>query len=69
MRILLCLLTISVAATAQPVRLRQNIERITRSVNAQWGIYVKVLDTGEEIAINADKQMDTMSTIKIPILF
>lgn len=53
---------------AQPTRLRENIERITRSVNAQWGIYVKVLDSGEEIAINADRQMDTMSTIKIPLL-
>ena len=68
MRILLYLLLVTVAATAQPVRLRQNIERITRSVNAQWGIYVKVLDTGEEIAINADAQMDTMSTIKIPLM-
>jgi len=53
---------------AQPIRLQQNIERITRSINAQWGIYVKVLDTGEEIAINADMQMDTMSTIKIPLM-
>jgi beta-lactamase class A len=68
MRITLYLLILSVAVTAQPVRLRQNIERITRSVNAEWGIYVKVLDTGEEIAINADKQMDTMSTIKIPLM-
>ena len=68
MRITLYLLILSIAATAQPVRLRQNIERITRSVNAQWGIYVKVLDTGEDIAINADAQMDTMSTIKIPLM-
>lgn len=68
MRILLYVLLLSIAATAQPVRLRQNIERITRSVNAQWGIYVKVLNTGEEIAINADAQMDTMSTIKIPLM-
>jgi len=28
----------------------------------------EVLDTGEEIAVNADKQMDTMSTIKIPLM-
>ena len=68
MRILLYLLLAVAALTAQPLRLRQNIERITRSVNAQWGIYVKVLDTGEEIAINADTQMDTMSTIKIPLM-
>ena len=49
-------------------RLRASIERVTRSVNATWGIYVKSLETGEEIAINADAQMDTMSVIKIPLM-
>lgn len=49
-------------------RLRINIERITRSVNAKWGIYIKCIETGEEIAINADEQMDTMSVIKIPLM-
>lgn len=49
-------------------RLRASVERITTSVNATWGIYVKSLDTGEEIALNADRQMDTMSVIKIPLM-
>ena len=49
-------------------RLQTNIERITKSVNAKWGIYIKCLETGEEIAINADEQMDTMSVIKIPLM-
>ena len=49
-------------------RLKSNIERITRSVNAKWGIYVKCVETGEEIAINADETMDTMSVIKIPLM-
>src|SRR5207245_2357821 len=49
-------------------RLQGSIERTTRSVNAAWGIYVKSLDTGEEIAIDADRQMETMSTIKIPLM-
>jgi beta-lactamase class A len=57
---------------AQPVaplaRLQANIERLTRSVNAKWGIYIKCLETGEEIAINADEVMDTMSVIKIPLM-
>ncbi len=48
--------------------LRGNIERISRSVNAKWGIYTKCLETGEEIALNADEQMDTMSVIKIPLM-
>jgi beta-lactamase class A len=67
----------SAVASAQPAppapvppldRLRASIERVTRSVNATWGIYVKSLETGEEIAINADAQMDTMSVIKIPLM-
>jgi len=49
-------------------RLQANIERITRSVNAKWGIYIKCVETGEEIAINADEPMDTMSVIKIPLM-
>jgi beta-lactamase class A len=49
-------------------RLQQSIEATTRSVNATWGIYVKSLESGEEIAINADRQMETMSTIKIPLM-
>jgi beta-lactamase class A len=71
---LLSSLLLAAIAFAQPqpqpplARLQSNIERITKSVNADWGIYVKCLETGEEIAINADKQMDTMSVIKIPLM-
>ena len=57
------------APTPTPLeRLKASIERITRGANATWGIYVKCLETGEEIAINADQQMDTMSVIKIPLI-
>ena len=49
-------------------RLKANIERIAKSVNAQWGIYIKCLETGEEVTIDADRQMDTMSVIKIPLM-
>lgn len=49
-------------------RLQANIEQIASSVDTHWGIYVKCLDTGEEIAIHADDQMDTMSTIKVPLM-
>jgi beta-lactamase class A len=49
-------------------RLRSNIERITKSVDARWGIYIKCLETDEEIAINADETMDTMSVIKLPLM-
>jgi len=59
------------SAQQQPTplqRVKASIERTTRSVNATWGIYVKSLETSEEIAIDADRQMETMSTIKIPLM-
>ena len=57
------------ATQAPPIdRLRAAVERVTKSVNATWGIYVKSLDTGEELALDADRQMETMSTIKIPLM-
>jgi beta-lactamase class A len=49
-------------------RLEASIQRTTRSVNATWGVYVKSIETGEEIALDADRQMETMSTIKIPLM-
>jgi beta-lactamase class A len=48
--------------------LKAGITRTTESVKATWGIYIKSIETGEEIAIDADKQMDTMSVIKIPLM-
>jgi beta-lactamase class A/uncharacterized membrane protein len=69
------LAALAVPAAAQPQtpstprqRLDSAIERIVRSVNATWGIYAKSIETGEEIAIDADRQMDTMSVIKIPLM-
>ena len=32
-------------------RLKASIERTTASINATWGIYVKCLEAGEEIAL------------------
>ena len=65
----------SIVALAQPAPapkpidlLKQKLEQTSSGVSADWGIYIKSLDTGEEIAINADKTMDTMSAIKIPLL-
>jgi beta-lactamase class A len=48
--------------------LRQKLEQISAGVSADWGIYIKSLDTGEEIEIKAGDPMDTMSAIKIPLL-
>jgi beta-lactamase class A len=41
---------------------------LAAGVAAEWGIYVRFLDNGDEIAINADREMDTMSLIKVPVL-
>jgi beta-lactamase class A len=65
------LLTAPLGAQSQQTplqRLRASIERTTRSINATWGVWVKSLETGEEIALDADRQMETMSTIKIPLM-
>ena len=48
--------------------LNASVESIAKSIDARWGIYMKNLETGEEITINADSQMETMSVIKIPIM-
>ena len=72
---LLAPILFAAAAFAQPqqpqpplARLEANIQRVIKSVNATWGIYIKCLETGEEVAIDADRQMDTMSVIKIPLM-
>jgi len=39
------------------------IGRIMKGVGAQWGIYIKCLETDEEIAINPNETMDTMRLI------
>jgi beta-lactamase class A len=56
------------AASAQTSALRTSIESVTRSVNAQWGIYIKCLETGEVLSLDGDRVMDTMSVIKIPLM-
>ena len=50
--------------------LKTNLARITGSVSGDWGYYVRIISSGQdqEIAVNADTPMDTMSDIKIPLL-
>ena len=70
--ILLALISVSTLLAQQNIaplkRLESNIRQITHSINADWGIYIKCIETGEEIAIDADKPMDTMSVIKLPLM-
>jgi beta-lactamase class A len=68
--LLISLITVTqVLSRSTPLdRLRENIERSITSVDATWGIYIRSLETGEEIAINADETRETMSTIKLPLM-
>jgi beta-lactamase class A len=48
--------------------LERRLRMLTQGVKAEWGVYIRFLDNGDEIAINADAMMDTMSLIKVPLL-
>lgn len=48
--------------------LKRRLRMLSDAVAAEWGVYVRFLDNGDEIAINADAMMDTMSLIKVPVL-
>ena len=50
------------------IDLQRNIERIANGVKADWAIYIQFMASGDEIALNADVSMDTMSVIKLPLL-
>ena len=48
--------------------LERSLKGLMLGIRADWGLYVKFIGSGEEIAWQADVQMDTMSVIKIPLL-
>jgi beta-lactamase class A len=48
--------------------LERRLRTLSRGVAAEWGVYVRFLDDGAEIAIDADRKLDTMSLIKVPLL-
>ncbi|MCY3867512.1 MAG: class A beta-lactamase-related serine hydrolase [Chloroflexi bacterium] len=48
--------------------LERALDRLMDGLRADWALYVKYTASGEEICVNADAMMDTMSTIKIPLL-
>ena len=48
--------------------LERRLRMLANSIDAEWGIYVRFLDRGDEIGIDADRMIDTMSLIKVPIL-
>jgi beta-lactamase class A len=50
------------------ISLEHALERTAAGVRADWGVYVKLLGSGQEVQLEADRPMDTMSVIKLPLL-
>ena len=48
--------------------LDRRLRILTSSIAAEWSVYVRFLETGDEVAIDADRVQDTMSLIKVPLL-
>ena len=70
--IVLCLWMVSVTGFAQntqrDLELQQKLEALIDDFKGDVGIYVKNLETGKEVAINADTIFPTASIVKVPIL-
>jgi beta-lactamase class A len=48
--------------------LERALDRLMDGLRADWAVYVKYTGSREEICVNADAKMDTMSVIKIALL-
>jgi len=70
--IVLCLWMVSVTGFAQnterDLELQQKLVTLIDDFKGDVGVYVKNLETGKEIAINADTIFPTASIVKVPIL-
>jgi beta-lactamase class A len=66
------LLSPAMRAQAKPPagaeELRQQIQRIKQQFPGDMAVYVKNLQSGDEIAIDADSTYETFSVIKIPVM-
>ncbi len=54
--------------TERDLELQQKLEALIDDFKGDVGIYVKNLETGKEVAINADTIFPTASIVKVPIL-
>jgi beta-lactamase class A len=59
---------ISVSELSPIELLEQRLRQLSASVDAEWSIYAHFTGGSEEIDIDADRQQDTMSLIKVPLL-
>lgn len=65
---MLCMLMSSAWAQPTDKKLEKKIQEAIRGFNGDIGIYVKDLETGRTVAINADSIFPTASIVKVPIL-
>ena len=49
-------------------KIKENITQLISTFNGKVGVYVKSLETGETVEINADSLFPSASLIKVPIL-
>ena len=62
------IITTTLAAQKTDKKLQRKVEELIKGFNGDIGVYVKNLDNGKTIAINADTVFPTASMVKIPIL-
>ncbi|NIR42323.1 MAG: serine hydrolase, partial [Actinobacteria bacterium] len=51
-----------------PTELRARVAARLDALDAATGLYAKHLPTGRELAVRADRPMNTLSVIKIPVM-
>ena len=62
------IITTMLAAQKTDKKLQRKVEELIKGFNGDIGVYVKNLENGKTIAINADTVFPTASMVKIPIL-
>jgi beta-lactamase class A len=63
-----CFFPLIATAQKNDSRLRQKLETLIQPFHGNVGLYVKNLETGKMVAINADSIYPTASLVKMPIL-
>jgi beta-lactamase class A len=62
------LITGNVTAQKRDKKLQKQVEELIKGYNGDIGVYIKNLENGKTVAINADTVFPTASMVKIPIL-
>ncbi|MEO6070439.1 MAG: serine hydrolase [Chitinophagaceae bacterium] len=65
---ILCLICFSASSQKYDKQLLQSISSLLNGFHGDVGVYVKNLNTGKIVAINADTVFPTASVVKIPIM-